>query len=61
MLRSRLFIAGSLTLALLAACGERAERESAAATAPAPASETAESADAPGKTTTFEESPPAPQ
>jgi hypothetical protein len=45
------------TLALLTACGEREEREADAA-APPSANATAENADAPGKTTTFEEPSP---
>ncbi|MGH8175264.1 MAG: hypothetical protein ACREV5_03255 [Steroidobacter sp.] len=57
--QSQLFVAAVLTLALATACSKRAEQESAD-TAP-PASETAETADAAGTTTTFEESTPAPQ
>lgn len=56
-IHSRLFVTATLTVALLAACGQREEQESAA-TQPAPASETADVTEAPGKTTTFEEPTP---
>ena len=56
---SQLFVAAPLMLVLLAACGKREEQESAA-NQPAPAAQTAETAEAPGKTTTFEESTPEP-
>jgi hypothetical protein len=46
-------------LALLTACGQREEQESAA-TQPAPAADTADATDAAGKTTTFEEPTPEP-
>jgi hypothetical protein len=55
---SQLLVA-ALTLTLAAACSKRAEQESAD-TAP-PANQTAENADAPGQTTTFEESTPEPR
>jgi hypothetical protein len=57
---SQLFVPATLMLALLAACGQREEQESAA-NQPAPASESAEATDAPGKTTTFEEPTPEPK
>ena len=56
---SQLFVAATLMLALLAACGQREEQESAA-NQPAPAADTADASDA-GKTTTFEESTPEPK
>jgi hypothetical protein len=59
---SQLFVTATLTVALLAACGQREEQESAV-TQPAPASDTADATQASGKTTTFEEptSEPKPQ
>ena len=57
---SQLFVAATLMLALLAACGQREEQESAA-NQPAPAADTAKATDAAGKTTTFEESTPEPK
>jgi hypothetical protein len=57
--QSPLFVAAALTLALATACSKRAEQETAE-TAP-PANETADNADAPGSTTTFEEATPEPQ
>ena len=57
--QSPLLIAAALALALATACSKRAEQE-ATETAP-PANETAQSADAPGTTTTFEEPTPEPQ
>lgn len=57
---SQLFVAATLMLALLAACGQRQEQESAA-NQPAPAADTADATDAAGKTTTFDESTPEPK
>jgi len=57
--QSQLLVTAALTLTLAAACSKRAEQEPADA-APA-ANQTAENADAPGKTTTFEETAPEPQ
>jgi hypothetical protein len=57
--QSPILFAAALTLAFATACSKRAEQEPAAA-AP-PANETAQNADAPGTTTTFEESTPEPQ
>ena len=57
--QSQLLVAAALTLALATACSKRAEQETAD-TAPA-ANETAENADAPGATTTFEEATPEPR
>lgn len=57
--QSQLLVAAALALALATACSKRAEQEPAA-TAP-PADETAQNPDAPGATTTFEESTPEPQ
>ena len=58
--QSQLFVATTLMLALLAACGQR-EEQKPAANEPAPAAETPDAADAAGKTTTFEESTPDPK
>lgn len=57
--RLQLLITAALTLALATACSKRAEQESAETAQPA--SETAQNADAPGTTTTFEEAAPEPQ
>jgi hypothetical protein len=57
--QSRVFMIVA-TLALLTACGER-EQQEAETTAPPSDTATAENADAPGKTTTFEEPSPEPQ
>ena len=57
--QSPLFIAAALALALATGCSKRAEQE--ATEAAPPANETAQNADAPGTTTTFEESKPDPQ
>lgn len=60
----RPFIAATLAVALLAACGEQAEEDAPAAAAPAPgerAAQTAQSTTEQGTTTTFGESTPEPQ
>jgi hypothetical protein len=58
--QSLLFIAASLTLALLTACGDRGERETAT-TEQAPAADAAERTEPPGTTTSFEEPTPEPE
>ena len=57
------FIAATLAVALLAACGKRAEEDTPTAAAPAAGQETAPSQTATdqGTTTTFGESTPEPQ
>jgi hypothetical protein len=57
--QSPILFAAALTLALATACSKPAEQE-AAATAP-PANEAAQDPNAPGTTTTFEESTPEPR
>lgn len=55
------FVAATLAVALLAACGERAEENTATAPAAEQNAQPPEPSTASGTTTTFEESTPEPQ